>query len=63
MEKRTVTMTPEQIQAYIDDLENANAALQAENQALKGEVASLKDRLKNTLQRRADLLSPGLITG
>lgn len=55
-------MTPQEIQAYIDHLENENMALRAANQALKNEVAYLKDQLNNTLQRRADLLDPGLIT-
>jgi outer membrane murein-binding lipoprotein Lpp len=61
MDKRTVTMTPQEVQAFIDHLENENTALREENQALKSELASLKDKLNNTLQRRADLLAPGLI--
>jgi len=61
MDKRTVTMTPQEVQVFIDHLENENSALRAENQALKSEVASLKDKLNDTLQRRANLLEPGLI--
>lgn len=54
-------MTPQEVQVFIDHLENENSALRAENQALKSEVASLKDKLNDTLQRRANLLEPGLI--
>jgi len=54
-------MTPQEVQAFIDHLENENTALREENQALKSELASLKDKLNNTLQRRADLLAPVLI--
>lgn len=61
MEQIAVNMTPQEVQAYLDNLEGENTALKAENQALRVEVASLKDRLNNTAQRRADLLDPGLI--
>jgi cell division septum initiation protein DivIVA len=61
MDKRTVTMTPQEVQAFIDRLESENTALREENQALKSELASLKEKLNDTLQRRADLLAPGLV--
>ena len=58
-------MTPEKIQTFIDHLERENATLRQENVALKAENASLKAEnvsLKdNSLQRRADLLDPGLL--
>ena len=62
MAKQTVTMTPEQIQAHIDRLEEENSQipfLKQENASLKAEIKTLKD---NSPQRRADVLSPGLIT-
>jgi cell division protein FtsB len=54
MDKKTVEMTKEQIQEYIDRLEAENAALRQEN-------AALKDKLKIDPQRRLDILDPGTI--
>jgi cell division protein FtsB len=53
MGKRTVEMTKEQIQEYIDRLEAENAALRQENSALKDEL-----RID---PRRLDILDPGTI--
>jgi hypothetical protein len=56
------TMTPGQIQAYIDRLQEENSqipVLLQEIADLKAEIKALKD---NSPQRRADLLQPGLKT-
>jgi hypothetical protein len=59
MSKQIVSMTPQQVQEYIDRLEEENAQIPL----LQQEIAALKRALNdNSPKRRAALLDPGLIT-